>query len=179
MPKSWKLPLASAVLLAASANLYAQAPSPEAMALVSAMQVGEQAREGVLAGIKMAIQQGRATQKEFDCVKVANLSTVESAYAIAFAAALTPAEMKDAATFLSSPEGKEYLRYGRTQERKQRGLPDSDPKLELTDKETAAALKFAEKSAGKKLLERRSFETPEFRSALIKGISEVASKCKT
>jgi hypothetical protein len=138
MPKSWKLPLASAILLAASANLYAQAPSAEAMALASAMQVAEQAREGVLAGVQAAIQQGRATQKEFDCIKAANLGGLESAYATAFDGALTPAEMKEA----------------------------------------AAALKFVGGSAGKKLLERRSFETAELRSALVKGISEAASKCK-
>jgi hypothetical protein len=180
MSNRWKTFFAS-ILIPATVNVSAQpaVPPAEAKALVAAMQVAEQAREGVLAGVQKAVQQGRASQKEFDCIKAANLGSVEDAYASAFAAALSPAEMKDATAFLSSPEGKAYLRYARSEERKQRGLPDPDPKSGLTDKETAAALGFVEKSAGKKLLETRSFETAEFRSALIRGISEVATKCKS
>ena len=179
MQKSWKLPFAVAFLLA-TVPLHAQSASPsaEAKALATVMKVGEQMREGLLFGIQKAIQQGRASQKEYDCMKSSSLVSLEDTYATAFGAALSPDELKDAAAFLSTPHGKEYLRYARSLERKQRGLPDPDPKPELTDKETAATLKFLEKSAGKKLLETRAFETAEFRSSLVARVSELVIKCK-
>jgi hypothetical protein len=179
MPNCGKLPLAAALLLA-TANLYAQsaAPPAEAKALVSAMHVAEQAREGLLAGVQKAVEQGRATQKDLDCMKSSSLGYFADAYATAFASALSSQELKDASAFFSSPEGKAYLRFSRSLELKQRGVPDSDPKTDLSEKETSAIMKFMGSSAGKKLVQERSYETTEFRSALIRGTSALQSKCR-
>jgi hypothetical protein len=165
--------------LIATTQIHAQsAPIPaDAKALAQAMGLAESTRLGIEASLQKAILQGRSTQKELDCVKGSSVDFAADAYATAMASALSADETKQAIAFFSSPEGREYLRYSRSLELKQRGIPDADPKPELTDTETRAAQKFMEKSAGKKLLEDRVLETPEVRAALARGVIALRNKC--
>jgi hypothetical protein len=165
--------------LVATTQIHAQAaPIPaDAKTLAQAMQLAESTRMGIEASIQKAILQGRSTQKELDCMKASNLDFAADAYATAMATALSPEETKQAIAYFSSPEGRAYLRYSRSMELKQRGIPDADPKSDLTDAETRATQKFLEKSAGKKLLEDRVLETPEVRAALTRGVIALKSRC--
>jgi hypothetical protein len=165
------------VLLPAGAH--AQAPAAaDAKSLAAAMQLGQSTRIGIEASVKKAIQQGHAKPGELDCMKAANFDFVVEVYSKAIAAALSAEEIKHATAFFSSPEGQAYTRYSRSLELKGRGVPEANPKTELTAAEQSATMKFLENSAGKKLLEQHAIETPEVRASLTREVSALVVKCR-
>lgn len=172
-------PLASvacALLMAGNVSAQPAQISAGARALSQAMQSTAQARLGIEASIQEAIGKGKTTEKELACTRTHDLAFVADAYAQAIDASLSAEEMQVATEFFSSPNGKAYLEYSRSLEFSQRGIPDPNPR-KLNGAEERAALEFLETSAGKKLLEDRVLETSQLRSSLMRGMSELISKC--
>jgi len=163
-----------------SGTLQAETPPPvstvDARALAESMHVAEQSRIGLVAGLDMSVQQGKITQQKADCIKSADLSFTTDLYATSIQATLSPAEIKDAIKFFSSPAGQGYIEYSRSLEFKQRGVPDPKPK-ELNDKETRATLAFMETSAGKKILDQQVLQSADLKSALMRGMFDVVRRC--
>lgn len=175
-----RLLLLPLVLLLSAANVPAQAPQSkpsEAKLLAQAMQVAQSSRTGIEASVQKAIQDGRSTQKELDCVKAANMDFAVDAYAAAIETALTPAEINRALVFFASAEGRGYLKYSRTQELQARGIADAEPKTDLTPAEYRATTSFLDSSAGKKLLEAHVLETSELKSALARSLMALVNRC--
>jgi hypothetical protein len=166
------------VLLSAQVQAQTAPMKPDAKALAAAMQLSQSTRIGIEASVQKAIQQGYAKPRELDCMKAANFDFVVEAYSGAIASALSAEEIKQAIAFFSSPAGQAYTRYSRSLELKARGIPDANPKTELTAAEQDAAMKFIAKSAGKKLLEDRVIETPALKSSLTRGVSALVEKCR-
>jgi len=177
--KQWLAPISLWAVLCASAGAQAQAlvVSAEAKRLAQAMQLRESTRLGAELSLQKALEQGRISQQELDCTKASSLDFAVDAYSTAIATALSADEIKRANAFFTSPAGRAYLRYSRSIELKQRNIPDPDPKPELDAKETAAATKFLETSAGKKLIEQRVFETSALKSSLAQGFLAIKTQC--
>jgi len=181
---AWKRTLVAssmAVALCLSSVLSAQTEKKKiptgATRLAQYMQLRESTRLGAEISLQKAVEQGRITQQEFDCTKASSLDFALDAYSAAIAAALSPSEIKQANAFFSSPAGHSYLRYSRSLELHQRGIPDVDPKLGLDKAESAATNKFIATSAGKKLIQDRVIETPELKTELARGFAALKTQC--
>jgi hypothetical protein len=166
------------VLLSAQVCAQTAPVTPDVKSLAAAMELSQSTRIGIEASVQKAIQQGYAKPGELDCMKAANFDFVVEVYSRAIASALSAEEVKQAIAFFSSPAGQAYTRYSRSLELKARGVPDANPKTELTDAEQSATMKFLEKSAGKKLLEQHAIETPELRASLTREVSALVQKCR-
>ena len=177
--KTWIAPMSLTVAIGASAGLNAQTPKILAGAkqLAQSMQLRESTKLGAEVSLQKAVEEGRISQQELDCTKAANLDFALDAYSAAIAAALSSSELKQANAFFSSPAGRGFGHYSRSLELRQRGIPNPDPKLELTPVETAAATKFLATSAGKKLIEDRVLETPQLKASLAQGFVALKAQC--
>jgi hypothetical protein len=177
--KTWIAPISLTVAICASAGLNAQTPKILAGAkqLAQSMQLRESTKLGAELSLQKAVEQGRVSQQELDCTRASNLDFAIDAYSAAIAAALSSSELKQANVFFSGEAGRAYAHYARSVEMRQRGIPDPDPKLELTPAETAAATKFLATSAGKKLLQDRVMETPQLKASLAQGFVALKAKC--
>jgi hypothetical protein len=177
--KTWLAPISLTVAICASAGLDAQTPKIPAAAkqIAQAMQLRESTKTGAELSLQKAVEQGRVSQAELDCTKASNLDFAVDAYAAAIAAALSSSELKQANSFFSGAAGRAYAHYARSVELRQRGIPDPDPKLELTPAETAAATKFLATNAGRKLLRDRVMETPQLKASLAQGFVALKARC--
>jgi hypothetical protein len=101
------------------------------------------------------------------------------AYATAIATKLSREEIKEAIAFFKTSEGREYLRYTRSMSLQRRGIPDPDPKRELTTAENQAMTKFMGKSAGKKLLQDHVLDGPDLSRSLQVGMRDLYEHCNS
>ncbi len=146
-----------------------------AFALADAMQVVETTRLTFEMRTQAGIANGTKTQKELECWRATDLTPARSAFAEAFARAMTRAQMEEATAFLVTPLGKKLVEYMNAVGLKARGLP-SPAEPVLSDEEVEAFVKFLSTEAGSKL-SSGELQTEDMQKRMIGSLLPMFQKC--
>jgi len=125
----------------ALAGQAAENPPEAAFALVDALHLTEGAKIALVGRTASRVQRGENSQKELDCLQAADYGPIKLAYAEAFAASLSDAEIGAALQFFSSEPGRRYAQNWSLQNY-----------TALTDQDYAGAGDFFASESGRKLL---------------------------
>jgi TonB family protein len=127
----------------------------------------------------VAVAEKRAPENSavMECFRNAELNEVRDAYASAFFAALTRAELTEALAFFSSPAGRSYAVSGQWHRSIAGGTVDTQKPPSLTDDESAAVGTFLTTSAGSKLIHRELLRADELEEDVTVRLRPLINKC--
>lgn len=127
----------------------------------------------------MAWAEKRAAENPaaLECFRNAELSEVRDAYASAFFAGLTMAELKEAVAFFYSPAGRSYAASGQWHKLMAGGTTATAQPPSLTEDESAAVGTFLATKAGSKLTQREVLKADELEEDVTNRLRPLINKC--
>jgi TonB family protein len=155
-------------------TLTAEDLSREAVLLAEAMLTVQSYRSRLISVAEKRVPENPAV---VECFRNAELNEVRDAYASAFAAALTPAELKDALAFFYSPAGRSYAASGQWHKLMAGGTVTADKPPSLSDDEFVAVGAFLATSAGSKLSRREVLKADELEDNVTVRLRPLINEC--
>jgi hypothetical protein len=139
--------------------------------------LSEAALLGMRLSVERALQQGKLPARVAKCVAEQSATSLSPTYETLSGELLTKEEIAAASSFLSSPVGRKYAKYGQLQVYAAVGMRPPEPLPDFSDAEYRELESFSRTSAGNKLMVQKVMEGPAARQAVNRRVQEIIASC--